>query len=214
MLVGQRMTKNPLTVASDTPVSEAQILMRKEKIHRFPVLDKHEKLVGIVTEKDLLYASPSPATTLDVYEMTYLLSRLKVSEVMSQRLITVTPDTPVEEAAKIMIDNDIGGLPVLEGSTLAGIITESDLFRIFCEMFGTRQTGLRATLLVPEEKGEIAHLASAIAGKGGNILALGTFLGPEADQGLMTLKVSDLSEADFRQAVAPWVKSIVDLRRI
>ena len=212
MTVGQRMTKNPITVKHDTPVSEAQYLMRKEKIHRFPVVDKDLHLKGIVTEKDLLYATPSPATTLDVYEMSYLLSKLKVDEVMTTDLVTVTEDTTIEEAARVLVDNNIGGLPVLREGKLVGIITESDLFKVFLEMFAFRQKGIRMTMVVPEERGELAKLAGAVSGIGGNIVALGTFLGEDASQTLLTMKVQDVTIEALQQAVLPFVKKIVDTR--
>jgi acetoin utilization protein AcuB len=208
------MTKNPLVVKPDTPVSEAQYTMRKEKVHRFPVVDKDQKLKGIVTEKDLLYATPSPATTLDVYEMSYLLSKLKVDEVMSTELVTVTEDTPIEEAARILVDNNIGGLPVLRDGKLVGIITESDLFKVFLEMFASRQRGVRMTMVVPEERGELAKLAGAVSGLGGNIVALGTFLGDDSTQTLLTMKVQDVTADDLKRVVEPLVKKIVDTRVI
>jgi len=128
MLVKERMTRNPLSIKPDTGVSEAQTMMKREKIHHLPVLDKDEKLVGIVTEKDLLYASPSVATTLSVYEMTSLLAKLHVDKVMTRDVVTITEDVPLEEAARIMADRRIGGLPIMRGPTLVGMITESDLF--------------------------------------------------------------------------------------
>lgn len=212
MTVGQRMTKNPITVKPETPISEAQYTMRKQKVHRFPVVDKDLKLRGIVTEKDLLYATPSPASTLDVYEMSYLLSKLKVDEVMTTQLISVEEDTPIEEAARIMVDNNIGGLPVVRGGKLIGIITESDIFKIFLEVFASRETGIRITVVVPEEPGELAKLAGAVAASGGNILSLGTFLGDDASQSLLTMKVQGIDGDKLKQVVAPFVKSVVDMR--
>jgi len=208
------MTKNPITVKPDTPVSEAQYTMRKEKIHRFPVVDKDHRLKGIVTEKDLLYATPSPATTLDVYEMSYLLSKLKVDEVMTTELVTVTEDTTIEEAARILVDNNIGGLPVMRDGKLVGIITESDLFKVFLEMFASRQKGVRMTVVVPEERGELAKLAGAVSAVGGNIVALGTFLGEDSTQTLLTMKVQDCSAEVLKKALTPLVKTIVDTRVI
>ena len=153
MLVKERMTRNPIFIRPDTPVTEAQALMKREKIHHLPVLDKEEKLVGIVTEKDLLYASPSVATTLSVYEMTSLLAKLKVEKVMSRDVVSIAEDVPLEEAARIMADRRIGGLPILRGKSLVGMITESDLFRIFIELFGARQKGVRVSVTIPNEKG-------------------------------------------------------------
>ncbi len=136
MLVGERMTPRPITVNEETSLPEALELMRKEKIRRLPVLDKHGKLVGIVTELDLLRASPSPATTLSMYEIPYLLSKVKMRDIMTREVITVTEDTPIEEAARIMADNKIGGLPVMRDDKLVGIITETDIFKLMLELFG------------------------------------------------------------------------------
>jgi len=214
MTVGQRMTKNPITVRLDTPVAEAQYTMRKEKVHRFPVVDREGRLKGIVTEKDLLYATPSPATTLDVYEMSYLLSKLKVDEVMTPEIVTVAEDTPIEEAARVMVDNNIGGLPVLKEGRLVGIITESDLFKVFLEMFASRQRGVRMTMVVPETSGELARLSGAVSAIGGNIVALGTFLGEDSTETLLTMKVQDVTAEGLREVVGPLVKRIVDTRVI
>jgi acetoin utilization protein AcuB len=214
MIVGRRMTRNPITVKPDTPVTDAQALMRREKVHRLPVLDRHGKLAGIVSEKDLLYASPSPASTLDVYELSYLLSKLKVDQVMTKNVVTITTDTPVEEAARVMADNDIGGVPVLEDGHLVGIITESDLFKLFIELFGTRRSGIRATLLVPEQRGELAQLSSAIAERGGNIISMGTFLGDDDRNALVVLKVEGVERDELVRAVQPYVLEVVDVRMI
>ncbi len=214
MLVKERMTRNPITIRPDTPVTEAQAMMKREKIHHLPVMDKDEKLVGIVSEKDLLYASPSPASTLSVYEMSSLLAKLRVDKVMSKNLVTVTEDVPLEEAARMMADRGIGGLPILRGGSLVGIITESDLFRVFIELFGARQKGIRASLTVTNVKGTLARVSGAVTNAGGNILALGTFLGEDPSQGRVTLKVDGLSRDALVSALTPVVKSIDDLREV
>jgi acetoin utilization protein AcuB len=214
MLVKERMSHNPITIASDTPVTEAQSLMKREKIHHLPVLGRDGSLEGIVTEKDLLYASPSPATTLSVYEMTYLLAKLPVEKVMSRKVITVEEDVPLEEAARVMADNDIGGLPVMRKKTLVGIITESDLFRIFIELFGARQKGVRVSMFIPEEKGVLARMTKAIFEAGGNIIAMGTFLGEDPTNGLCTIKVDGIAKDDVVQALKPFVQKFEDIREV
>jgi acetoin utilization protein AcuB len=212
MLVKERMTRNPITIRPDMPVTEAQALLKREKIHHLPVLDRDDRLVGIVTEKDLLYASPSPATTLSVYEMTSLLSKLKVEKVMTTKLITVTEEVPIEEAARIMADSSIGGLPVMRGRVLVGIITESDLFRVFIELFGARQKGLRLSFRVSNVKGTLATITAAIAAAGGNIIAMGTFLGEDPTRGLCTVKVDGIGREALLGAVKPLALSIDDVR--
>ena len=134
MLVGYRMTPDPKTVAPDVPVAEALAKMRQHKVHRFPVVDNKGKLVGIVSQSDLLYAAPSSATSLNMWEVTYLLNQIKVEEVMTRKVITVDNDCPIEEAARLMRQHAIGGIPVLRGGDLAGIITESDIFDVFLEL--------------------------------------------------------------------------------
>jgi acetoin utilization protein AcuB len=212
MLVKERMTRNPITIRPDTPVTEAQAMMKREKIHHLPVLDKDEKLVGIVSEKDLLYASPSPASTLSVYEMSSLLAKLKVEKVMSKNVVTAAENVPLEEAARIMADSGIGGLPIVRGASLVGIITESDLFRVFIELFGARQKGIRVSLTVPNVKGQLARVSGAVTNAGGNILALGTFLGDDPSQGRVTMKVDGLSRDALVGALTPVAKSIDDVR--
>lgn len=201
MLVGERMTPRPITVNEDTSLPEALELMRREKIRRLPVLDKHGKLVGIVTELDLLRASPSPATTLSIYEIPYLLSKVKMRDIMSREVITVTAETPIEEAARIMADNKIGGLPVMQDDKMVGIITETDIFKLMLELFGARQSGIRVTLSVPEEKGVLARVTGKIAEMGGNILSLGTAMGEDPSTSIIIMRVADVSEEALVEAL-------------
>lgn len=212
MIVEKRMTRNPITVHPDTAVIEAQALMRREKISRLPVVDRNGRLVGIVSEKDLIYASPSRVSTLDVYEMNFLLSKLTVETVMTKKVITIDGDTPVEDAARIMVDNDIGGLPVMKGNTLVGIITESDIFKIFLELFGTREKGLRVTLMISEEKGSLARLTAAIFEHGGNIVSTGTFLGEDLTNAMVVMKIIDLDRETIVRILTPLSEKIVDIR--
>ncbi len=214
MLVRERMTRNPIFIRPDTPITEAQALMKREKIHHLPVLDKDEKLVGIVAEKDLLYASPSVATTLSVFEMTSLLAKLKVEKVMTREVISVAEDVPLEEAARIMADRGIGGLPIVRGKALVGIITESDLFRIFIELFGARQKGIRITLSTFNEKGSLAKMTAAVSNAGGNIIALGTYLGEDPSAGRCTIKVEGVTREKLVAALTPLVRSVDDVRDV
>ncbi len=212
MLVGERMTRDPLFIRDDTPIDEAMKVMRGSKVRRLPVLNDKGVLVGIVSERDLLYASPSPATSLSVYELHYLLSKIKVSDLMTTEVITVTEDTPLEEAARIMTDNKIGGLPVMSNGKLVGIITETDLFKIFLELLGAREMGVRLTMLVLDEKGVLARITGGIAELGGNIVSLGTFLGEDPTNALLTIKVQDVEEEDLVKALEPLVMEMMDVR--
>lgn len=214
MLVSSRMTKNPLTVGPDTPVPEAREKMKKENIHRLPVVDRNNRLLGIITEKDILYASPSKATTLDVYEISSLMSKLKVQSVMTKDVISIPLDTALEDAARILADNKIGGLPILDNGLLVGIITESDLFHVFIELFGAREKGLRLTILMPEKRGELAALSSAIADAGGDIVSFGALLGENATNRYAIVKVKNIKEEPLVKAVKPFTEEIVDIREM
>jgi acetoin utilization protein AcuB len=214
MLVGERMTKRPITIHPDTPIDEALKLIRDSKVRRLPVVDKKGKLVGIVAEKDLLYVSPSPATSLSIYELHYLIAKIKVKDVMAKDVITATEYTPLEEAARIMADNKIGALPVMRDDKLVGIVTETDLFCIFLELLGAREKGIRLTMLVPEEKGMLATITHDIAEMGGNIISLGTFVGEDPTNRLIAIKVSEVSQDELVSAMEALGMEIVDAREI
>ena len=200
MLVKSRMSKPPITVRDNVGVDEALRLMHSEGVRRLPVVDKHGDMVGIVSELDLLKASPSPATSLSVFEIPYLLAKIKMTEVMTEDVVTVTEDTPLEEAARVMADNRIGGLPVLRDGKLVGIITETDLFKTFMEMLGGREEGVRLSLYVPNEKGVLAKITGVIADMGVNITALSTIMGEDPTEYLVTIRVEE--DADQEALIA------------
>lgn len=211
MLVGERMSKPVITISPDMPITEAVNLFKKEHIRRAPVV-KDGKLVGIVTEGNLMNASPSAATTLSIWEMNYLLSKIKVSEVMTKNVMTVTEDTPIEQAARIMADNKIGGLPVMRDSYVVGIMTETDLFKLFLELMGAREMGVRVTALLTDKPGTLAELSKAIASLKGNVVAFGVFTGEDSSNKMVTFKVQGLDMEQVKQAIDPHVKEILDIR--
>jgi len=145
MRIRDVMTKNPITVDSETLVLDAQRIMKENSIRRLPVVDKGN-LVGIVTQHDLLQASPSPATSLSIHELNYLLAKMKVKEVMKKNPITLSPDTPFEEALRFGQDKKIGSFPVMDKGKLVGIITESDIVRFLTRALGLREEGSRVTI--------------------------------------------------------------------
>ena len=216
MLVRELMTRPPVTINHDTSVPDALRLMREKKVRRLPVLDPHDKLVGIVSDKDLLYASPSPATTLAVWEITDLLGKLKVEKVMTRNVITVGEETPLEEAARIMADSKIGGLPVMRGSELVGIITETDLFKSLLELLGGRRPGVRVSVAVPAVKGELSKITTAIFEAGGNIVGIGMkgILGAYGDTAEVVLKVQDVPQDKLVEVLRPVINEIMDVREV
>jgi acetoin utilization protein AcuB len=196
MLVKDRMSRNPITVRQNVGVEEALRLMHSENVRRLPVVDRHGTMVGIVSELDLLKVSPSPATSLSVYEIPYLMAKIKMKDVMTKDVITVTEDTPLEEAARVMADNKIGGLPVMRDGKLVGIITETDLFKTFLEMLGGREEGVRISMFVPDEEGMLAKIAGKVSEMGINITALSTIMGEDPSMYLVTMRVEEDADMD------------------
>jgi len=212
MNVSHVMTKNPLYIHPEMSVPDARAFMKKEKVGRLPVLDKENRLVGIVTERDLINASPSVATTLDMYEMSYLLSKLKVEKVMNKSVVTVAEDVVVEEAARIMVDNGISALPVMRGDALVGIVSDGDLFKVFIELFGARQSGVRLTMYVSERPGELQKISQAIAERDGNVISLVICDGTEVTNRMCIVKVANVPAEELVAAVKPYTLEIVDVR--
>jgi len=212
MIVADVMTRNPLFVHPEMSVPDARALMKKEKVGRFPVLDKNNHLVGIVTERDLINASPSVATTLDIYEMSYLLSKLKVESVMQKKVITVEENVVIEEAARIMVDSNISALPVMKGDTLTGIVSDGDLYKLFINLFGARREGVRLTMLLPDRPGELHDIAHAIAGAGGNVTTLVICDGHDVSSKTCVIKVGNITREALLAAVKPFTLEITDIR--
>ncbi len=211
MLVGERMSRPVISITRDMPIHDALALFKKEKIRRAPVL-KDGKLIGIISDKDLLNASPSQATSLSVWEMNYMLSKITVKEVMTREVLTVQADTPIEEAARIMADNKIGGVPVMKADKVVGMITETDLFKIFLELMGARTKGIRVTAIAEDHPGQLAMITKAIADAGGNFISFGQFATEDGKTVIVTFKVAEMKLEDVKKALTKVVVKFVDVR--
>jgi len=192
MIVSKIMTRNPVFFHPELPLAEARTIMDREKIGHVPVLNKSNELAGIVTRADLIKAGPSAATSLDMYEISYLLSKLTVDKAMEKKVTTVQENETVEEAARIMADKRIGCLPVMNGSVLVGIVTDTDIFHFFINAFGARHKGVRITVNFKEKPGQLAAFAGAIAKEGGNIVAFVSAEGDDVAHRRGTLKITGL----------------------
>jgi acetoin utilization protein AcuB len=157
------------------PVTKAQRLMAVDRIRHLPVLKEGKGLVGLVTRDALNRALPSELSSLSIWEINYQLAHIKVRDVMVKKVITVTEQVTVEEAAQIMIDKKIGSLPVMRSGELVGIATDIDLLEALSSLMGWRQPGVRVTVRVPDEKGQLASVATAIADAGGLLVGGGSY---------------------------------------
>lgn len=207
MLVKEWMTAEPRVVSSRTRIIEAMQILRKEPYRRLPVVDD-DKLVGIVTDKDLREASPPNATSLSIYELNYLVSKLRVSDVMHQDVYAITPDTPVEEAALLMEEKKVSGLPVAAAGTLHGIFTITDLLRAFVTVLGLREGGTRVSVSVPDRPGILAQIAGAAPP--GNIVAVVT-AGIVADKRQMVLRVAGEAADGYPERLKALLEDDVDV---
>jgi acetoin utilization protein AcuB len=212
MLVKDRMTSDPVVITTDTSLKEALEIVRSKPFRHLPVLDENGKLVGIVTEKSLVYASPTSTTALSVFEVDYILSRTKVGQIIQGSVVTVGPDWPVEEAARVMVDRRIGCLPVVEDDKLVGIISDTDIFRVFVEGLGGGHPSLRITVVVPEKVGSLARITSRVVALGGNIYSLGIFWGERPEDRVIVFRLEGVDrdiavqalEADGIQVIHVW----------
>ncbi len=209
------MTTPATTITPGIPFQEALHIMREKGYRRLPVVGSDNKLIGIVSERDLLHASPSPATSLSVWEMNYLLSKLTVSELMTSDVVTVSPDVSIEGAAMRMIEKEVGGMPVVdEQNYVIGVITETDIFRALAEMLGSGKPGIRLELRVEARIGTLAKLTSAIADMGGNIISVGTFAIDESGEASIVIKVEDVSQEQLVETLESLGDHVVDVREV
>ena len=169
MFVAERMTKHPISVTSDATILQADRLMKKHKFHRLPVVD-NGKIVGYFSDRDIMRVAPSPATTLSKFEIRSLLDKLTVKDIMREKVITVSEGATLEEAALIMYNNKVGGLPVIsEVGALVGIITATDILKTFIKVMGLIGGKTRLTLEVDNKVGVIADITKIFADNGINI---------------------------------------------
>lgn len=176
MYVKSRMTTNPFIISPEHTIPDAQEIMMKHGIRRLPVV-KNGKLVGVVTKEDIERYSPSKATSLSMNEITYLLSKTKIKQIMTKDPVVIPPNALLEEAAILMRDQRVGFLPVVDGDKLVGIITESDIFDAFIELLGFRERGTRFTIEAIDEPGVLLKLISIFTGYGANITRVAVYRG-------------------------------------
>jgi len=214
MLIRELMIPKPAVLTPHMTMPDALKLMHEKNVHRMPVVDGHGTLVGIVSETDLHNATPSSATLLSFWEIPTLLAKITVEMLMVKDVATVTEDTPVEDAARLMADRNVGCLVVMKGKALVGMVNQSDIFRAFMELLGGRRKGVRIWATTADEKGTIARITSAIAAVSGNIVGLGVLEVTDArgERWEITLKVQDVPKDKLVEVLRPHLLEIMDVR--
>lgn len=207
MLVQEWMTKDVITIPPDTSMMKASRLMKDKKIRRLPVVDDTGRVVGIISDRDVKEASPSKATTLDMHELYYLLSELKVKDIMTKNPICARENDSVEGVALLMMERGFGGMPVVDdGNSITGIITESDIFRVLVTITGVRVGGMQLAFELPNERNTLRPILDALRERGGHVISVLTSM--EADNApsrRVYIRLRPLSR-DMEDAIAADIK--------
>lgn len=207
MIIEKIMTRNPVTAEPSLSVEAARKLMRQEKVHRLPVLGKDKRLLGIVSEKDILRAAPASDAAQDA-------SPLTVESLMTRNPWTVTPDTIVEDAARQMAERDLSCLPVMKDGVLVGIVSKSDLFKMILDLFGARRYGVRVSFLVDDRPGTIAAISRALSEHGIDIISFGTCMGTGPTNAECTIKLQGAPVPKIVEIIEPFASQILDVREV
>jgi acetoin utilization protein AcuB len=194
MLVKDQMTPNPICGHPEMPITEAQALMQENNIRHLPILGEQKNLVGLITLRSLMNAVPADLSQFSPFVVNYVLAKLKARNIMVKDVITISEDTPFEEAARIMADKKIGCLPVMQGDELVGIISDNDLFNIMVGLLGARREGVRVTVNQPDRAGEVARISRAIAEKGGYLSVFVTYPTANPEIWASVVKVTNLPQ--------------------
>lgn len=215
MLVKDQMTPDPICGYPEMPVTEAQELMQKNNIRHLPILDDDKKLVGLVTQRSLMNAVPSDISRFSPFVVNYVLAKIKARNIMVKDVVSISEDTPFEEAARVMADKKIGCLPVMRNDELVGIISDNDLFNIMVGLLGARREGVRVTVHQPDRAGEVARLTRAIDEQGGYLSVFVTYPTANPDIWASVIKVLNVPEDTLMETLdsLPDI-SVQDVRRM
>jgi acetoin utilization protein AcuB len=189
MIVAKRMMRNPVFVDENDSMKKAMDILKEREIRHLPVMKEGEKLVGIVTERDIKQASPSSATALEIREIYYLLDKIKVKQIMTRRVYTVSSHTSIEEAALIMREKKIGCLPVMDGGKLVGILTETDILDAFLDSLGVHGPGYRVELALPNKTGILFEVLKLIKDFDANIVSVASASHEDPEMKILILRI-------------------------
>jgi len=213
MLVQAWMNTEVITVREDAPMTKGAITLKENNIRTLPIVDKRGKLVGIVTDRDLRDAAPSKATSLNMYELNYLISKIKMKDIMSKNLVVVHPEETVEFAAILMLENKISALPVVnKRNALIGIITQTDIFRVLVHITGVYTGGVQFAFSLEDRPGSIKEVADTIRAYGGRVASiLSTREAAEEGRHNVYVRIRPLAKAELRKLSAALEKEFMVL---
>jgi acetoin utilization protein AcuB len=200
MLVRKKMKKDLITITKDERMTVARKVMKEKNIRHLPVVDG-KKLIGLVTNMDIRKAEASPATSLEIRELHYLLDKLTVGEIMTRNVITISPDISVEEATTLLHDNKIGCLPVVEDGNLVGMLTEDDVMEILIEVMGMKEKGSRLEVVVEDKPGVLADVTRIIKEHNVNIISVVTDVASEAGKRVVVFKLKTFYFEPIKKAL-------------
>lgn len=213
MLISDWMTRDVITVDSDVSMMKVSKIMKEKHIRRLPVVDSGKKLLGIVTDRDIKEASPSKATTLDIHELYYLLSEIKVKDIMTPNPYTLTANNTIEKAALLMMEKRVGGLPVVdEQGVVVGIITESDIFKVLISITGAKFGGVQLALKLPNTPGSLKEVLELLRAEQARIISILTSYGQNQEEGFrqVYVRIQDMEKGTLN-ALLEKVKSKFNL---
>lgn len=201
MLVKNWMTRDVITLTHDRSMMKAAKLMKDNNISRLPIVDDDGVLVGIVSDRDIKEASPSKATTLDMHELYYLLSEIKVKDIMSRKVVTVSVDDTVEKAAVIMEDNKIGGVPIVDGEgRCVGIITNTDVFKVLIKITGVLHGGVQIGLSLANDPGPLSEVIDYLRDNNARVMSILTSYEPEEENTRhVFIRIRDMDKAELNK---------------
>ncbi len=201
MIVARRMMRNPVWVDENDSMKKAMDMLKEHEIRHLPVLKDGEKVVGILSERDIKQASPSPATALEIREIYYILDKVKVKQIMTRRPYTVSPGTPVEEAALIMREKKIGCLPVVDEGKLVGILTETDILDAFIDSMGVDGPGYRMEISLPNRPGMLYEVLKLLKDFDANVVSVATTTNDDPEMKTLILRVESKNYKVLKAAV-------------
>ena len=201
MIVAKRMMRNPLFVDENDSMKKAMDILKEREIRHLPVLKGREKLVGIVTDTDIKQASPSPATALEIREIYYLLDKVKVKQIMTRRVFTISSNASIEEAALIMREKKIGCLPVVDGGRLVGILTETDILDAFLDSMGVNGPGYRVELALPNRPGMLFEVVKLLKDFDANIVSVATASHDDPGMRILILRIETKNYKVLKAAI-------------